>query len=762
MPSPVQKDFDLPKVQQMTEPLSVKVFKKAGHRKQPVTLYAGPNSAPGCGWTRAEVIQLENHVLGLPDGGYGEYEAHLTDNSNPPMALRYEFAWFEPRPQQAPQQQPAVTVGAQPIQPMGQQVQMSAMPVAHIVAPSNGAAAPAAAAPAAVQPLQVQSAPQPVQQMPFGQQPQQWGPQQWGPPAHQQNPEWVWGQKYPGAPYDWIRVAPEPSSRRRPSFEDDRGFRRGGGFEDDEQAKKVRDLEEKLATAEKARIESEHRAELEKLQREQKEREVAQQAKLDAMMEEMRKMREVQAAPRQDGPSLEMEKMRIEHERMKAELERDREKQRFEAQLAQEKAERERREERDRHEREIAERDRHAAEEKTNQRFEMMQREMRDVLAASQNRADPVIEMMKENARNQIEAARIQAEAQKEIARNQQAQVERMAQFTMRPAELLDIVSRNRESVGGIAKEMTEAFTGLVGMYRQMGQHALEQAGGGGPGPIASMIQQGLENAKGVADQYINAMRENKTVEARAGAEKAKAEAQARAAEANARAAQAQAEAYKANAQAAQAQAQQRGFAGVPPVAQAAGGGNGSAPRQAPPPPPQQQQRAPQPPPPQQQAAPQPQAQPQQQAPNLRVVPQTPEQETQAARDSQAKTDAVVQDPTVLNERAPTEEEFFGAAWSEIKKLRKGVADGHLTPEQTADAIIQGVSIAEQQQLVIPAFILFRDSRWADLLDALIPQATIDYKRKAIEHLIVRLEGPPEEGEEEEDEPETEPSPPIN
>jgi hypothetical protein len=94
-----------------------------------------------------------------------------------------------------------------------------------------------------------------------------------------------------------------------------------------------------------------------------------------------------------------------------------------------------------------------------------------------------------------------------------------------------------------------------------------------------------------------------------------------------------------------------------------------------------------------------------------------------------------------INERRPpTEEEMFGPALESVQHLRKGVEDGKMRPDQAVAAIIQGVAVVEQQGLQVPAFSLFAEGRFADLMDALLPDASQQFRDACVHILFQQFE----------------------
>lgn len=84
---------------------------------------------------------------------------------------------------------------------------------------------------------------------------------------------------------------------------------------------------------------------------------------------------------------------------------------------------------------------------------------------------------------------------------------------------------------------------------------------------------------------------------------------------------------------------------------------------------------------------------------------------------------------------APNEARVFGAALEPVMRLRKGVASGAVSPAQAAAIVLQAVdhfgkAAAEGEELP-PIFALFQEERFADLIDALIPEARANFRDEA-------------------------------
>lgn len=104
----------------------------------------------------------------------------------------------------------------------------------------------------------------------------------------------------------------------------------------------------------------------------------------------------------------------------------------------------------------------------------------------------------------------------------------------------------------------------------------------------------------------------------------------------------------------------------------------------------------------------------------------------------------VAEDVEVAASMEERERELFGEAHQHVMRLRKGVASGVVTSAQTAAAMFQAVehfgnAAAEGKELP-PVFTLFQEQRFADLIDALIPDANAKFRDDASQALYIGVE----------------------
>jgi hypothetical protein len=330
--------------------------------------------------------------------------------------------------------------------------------------------------------------------------------------------------------------------------------------------------------------------------------------------------------------------------------------------------------------------------------------------------------MMKENAR-------MNADTQREIARMQNESAGRMSQFMVSPVQLAGLMKDNSSGSDGMIRGIIQSVGEIGNLYKNAAETIMQMSGGGGDPPAARLIQEGIGRASEVAERFLAVKRdqvisEGKVKQAEAMRDQTKIQAEA---------------ALRSQAMAAQQGRPMPGWAPPPAVVQQ-GGGLGGA----------QQQR-----PPQQQQAPQQHAQ--QQAPQQHAQQSAANTNGQArkpgpidlpsepvAQRTNGAIDPYPPPPPPPNSTGPSEEEVFGMALESVHRLRRGVAAGTLTPEKTVDAILQGVQHVVANNLVIPAFVLFQQERWADFIDVMLPAAQTDFKHECVRIMTEDLE--PDDG----------------
>jgi hypothetical protein len=771
-----EQRFDQVKLQAMHEPLTVRVEKMRGNVRQPIELPAKGSeqqgfSPPGVNWTRDEVLGLENFILTKWAGG-GYYEFTVTDAKGERMT--WQGVW-DPRlyPEKVPPNtQEAALVNAATnvapisgpqavpanVQPFGMQ-QASGWPPSGSQLGYNNPPHTGPIMGSLPQPQQ-QAAPQPQ----MNQAPPMWNPtpQQWpGNVGAPQPGPWGWQQPYPQQPYPqqgwngqwgpqqgpWGTQPPPPyNGRTRFSYDDEDRSRRGRSpFDQDDNEKK--ELERKLQQADLDRKELEYKQQLERqttaheqamaamreeirrlgegrnkseddevrrlreereqererarAQHENTQRELMQQQLLAIRQQSEQSMLHLRAdlarmAETPKGETDEFRRIREEQERQAREFDRQRQEQ--DRRLEAERADRER--ERERYEQirrdEMLQREMKETREASERRFEQMQ------AAAATNRQDPVVEMMKESAR-------MQADNQREIARMQNEGANRMAQFMVSPVQVAQLMKDNASGSDGMLRSIVGTVGEIGNLYKNAAETIMNMSGGGGDPPAARLIQEGIGRASEVAERFLAVKRdqvisEGKVKQAEAARDQTRMQAEV---------------AIRAQNIAVQQGRPVQGWSPPPPVAQqapqqarqqqpdAGGGLNG--------------------------AQPQPQPQPRKVGPI--DLPPAPEPVV-----STGAIDPYPPPAPPPNSTGPSEEEVFGQALESVHRLRRGIADGKLTPDKTVDAILQGVNFVVSNQLVIPAFVLFEQARWADFIDVMLPKAPDAFRAECVRLLIEDIE----------------------
>jgi hypothetical protein len=640
------KGKDLALLQKMTEPLSVLVVKKKGTSEQPVALPGKDGRPLGTGWERDDVLELERFVLNQEGGGF--YEGKVTDANG--VTMEWPFGW-DPRsiPEKvSPHDQP---YASQP---------------------------PAAAPPAPGQPIPL--APNPLAaSAPLGSG-QSWLSQQMMPSYPYAPPQGAQAVQAGQMPLGWPGGLPGMSSPFGPSpwwqsMSGGASTPINGG-----ESERMRQLEERLAAAERESLKKEYDAALERQRNESA-------AQLSALKDELRRISEAKPT----GPDPEVVRMREETDRLRREKEIGDLRQGFQEQinllrgalekLATNPGESDAI-------KQIRDEQRRTEERLERERMEQRHRdELREIRDQMNKGPDPMLTYLTENSRQQTETAR-------EIARSQKESMERVTQQMVSPVQMMEMIQKQSGGVDGLVKSIIGSFGGAFETYRMM-MESLVQMQGGGQSPAQAMLQQGMDRFSDIANQYLAYQRDKAVHEAQAKAASAKAQAKT-------------ADAVRAQTEYASRRPPQGYDEGL--------------------------------------ASPGP----------------SPEAQAEAVADDGANGQSGEAQPAevidINDRRPPTEEEMFGPALESVQHLRQGVADGKMRPDQAVAAIIQGVAVCEQQGLQIPAFSLFAEGRFADLMDALLPQAPQQFRDACVGILYAQFEEMQQmmadEGDEDDDQPE--------
>jgi hypothetical protein len=793
--SPLQ--FDQAKLQGMQEPLTVRVEKIKGNTPSAISLPAKEGYAPGAGWSRDEILKIEEWLVTDWSGG-GYYRISVTDANGDTM--RWDTI-YDPRtfPEQVPpslqkaavpnpvvnvaqgqQQQAAPQQQQTPPQPHGTPFQQQGFPG---MWPPPGAAF--SSAPAQMRPNQQVPPQGPWATQGPTQQPGPWGAPPWGTPpsgpwgAPQTtflgyNPmgQPMWGPPQPPmhTPRGSLRAfGDRPAPARRDRDRDREEYERRQREEErrrreqDEQRKRhteeLRARDEQLRQMQLQQKETAHQAALER-QAQQHEQQLA------ALKEELRRLGE-------GSKNKEADEVRAARE-AKERLERERERERIEAQfralqeviakvaekptddpkmrlmeqqLQQQRAEAEQRA------REYAEQLRRTEEQRQRDmeraQWEKAQEQLQQQLAAQEHRTkemlrevsstrpDPMVEFMKENARLSQEQARMQAENMREIARMQQTSADRMSQMMMTPQALASMIRDSSSGADMMLKNVVGSMSGVFDVFRGAVEQITQLTGGAPEPPAARIIEQGVARAGELADRYLAVKREEVISKARVEAAQAQADAHVKATAVQAQM-QAQAEAANRAAQQQQAAArmasQQAETVGRKPTnGVSSDSGLGGA---APPPPTKPVQEA--------------------------------KKSTQPIDDGQqdpqtGQTIAKVVPIQGKKRQGYTDEEWFGPALESVRRLRAGVKtfmdnlrvaqeggepeigdDGEptgLNPDKAVDAILKGVNYVSVNSIAVKAFDdLFKQGMFADFMDICLPEAPQPYLDDCVKILTEEVE----------------------
>jgi hypothetical protein len=782
-------EFDQAKLQNMTEPITVRVQKMRGNQPSGIEIPGkGEGAAPGTNWSREEVLRLENWLLTEWSGG-GFYRFSVTDANGETM--RWESA-FDPRvyPEKVP---PNAMSAAQIPNPQILPAGVPVNPQLQIQTPS------AQAIPSQGVPFGMNSSswPPPAATFGYGSQvvvgPQQ-QPQQQQPVFQQQMPmQYGWPYATPYSPYGMpgmSGMAPAPATPVRDRGDRDRWLemqlrerdrdreteREERQRQTEREAERLRYQEElrrkddELRARELAQREAEHKAGLER----QQQQHAAEMAK---MVDEIRRLGE----QGRDKENDEVRRAREEQARLQRERERDQINQQFQTvnqqfqtfqqSIAQTltkvtetpredpklrtlevEIQKAREDARMQAEQQQRERDRWESQRQQEALVQQMrEQENRTALAlkeATATRSDPMVEYMKESARLSQEQSRMQSENMREIARMQQASQDRMAAQMMNPQQLASIIRDSGSGTDMLMKNVVETFSGIFGTMRSAIEQVAQLTGGAPEPPAVRIVEQGIQKAGAMAERYFGMKAQQQQNEAQVAAARLHGEAQVRAA------------AYQAQAAAATAAAQQNrpvefaaastarktnGQSGPEKAAaQPSSGLGGAAPVAATPPPPVVR-----PPKPGKPAAP------------------TPPTDLDDGLSDPVTGQTLPAAKPVAKRAGKTDEEWFGAALESVTHLRTGVKtflsnlakiqtgeeegvldeEGNvvgLEPNAAIDAILKGINYVSVNGMVIPAFEeLFKQGRYAEFLDVLLPGAHQGYKDDCVKILTEEVDVTP-------------------
>lgn len=458
------KTFDDAKLQNMVEPLTVRIIRLSHGKGMPIPMWASDSGLEdGAGFTKDEIRGLDTYLVTQWAGG-GLYEISVTDSSENPITMRWQPWWdlnaypeLVPPPLQGARSPDAAPAQPAPAQPMGSRMPPFIQP----------------------QPFTAWSQPSGYPMPP----PPQVGTQQYD---------------------NWTREA-----ERRERDAEVKRLREEADRRDREAAER-----ERKAGLEAA--EARHKAEIERERMANNER----FARLESMFTSLTtNLKEANATPK--GPSPELLAMQTQV----AALTEAARKADDRADAARREQEADRRETllRDQMRQQADEAKRQF--EATQRQIETMQQQFQTTIsnlttqmANASNKSDPMLQFMQENARTH-------AEALKEVARENRAAIERMQAFMMNPAELIRLA---REGQDGIEKAMDRAtrFTdNIVGMQQKVLENALSmQPQNNG---VIDAVTQGMTNVKEFLERFVSGKSKEAIAAAQSQVEVARAQAHA-------------------------------------------------------------------------------------------------------------------------------------------------------------------------------------------------------------------------------------------
>lgn len=683
--------YDDAKLAAMVEPLTIRIEKIKGTSRTPVPLPEGEDGKQGgTEWAKEDVRGMENWLVTEWTGG-GLYEITVTDSSPTPNVMKWSPYW---NPADYPEKLP-----------------------------------PPLAAAARQQPTATSLPPTPQVRMPAFPNGFPSFPQATGPTAPQA-PQWYPQPQQFYMPQPPLPPAPTPGSPQWAAWQDAAEKRRL-----DEELRLMR---EQAAQREREALNAKHDAQLaaERQASEQRTRALEQQ------ISELRNLMTAQNASTQKNPELEALRMQLDAQRQQMEIQaRAAEAARA---AAEQKANEERRErEAERREREM--KDLIKSQQETAQRqIEEMRRQMeaqqreaaQAALLAAQaaNKQDPMIPMFMQMMQSQTEAAkeaaRQNADAIKEVARNQAASMAQLQSTMMTPIQAMQLVKDSASQADGATAKVQQLFGTVIDMQQKVMENALQMQPSGSPVP--GLIEKGIDTVQATIERYVGA----KSTE-----ERVKAQAQAQIVEAQSRA------------YVAAQQAQSGAIVTPPPVEQAQLAGVNNV---------------------------------------VPITEGKKKSKKRAAAAEQPTGAATVPtpEPVVTGDNTKrlgrTDVQWFGPLLAEVEQLRMGIdrfmesmqmepprLDAHgqlegIGPEMAAMGIQQAVGEVMRRQVAIPAMVdLLFQQRFADFVDVLIPNAPQQYRDDLVSMLAQGEDDDEEEDEDEDDgseetPPPVEPAPPTN
>lgn len=184
--------------------------------------------------------------------------------------------------------------------------------------------------------------------------------------------------------------------------------------------------------------------------------------------------------------------------------------------------------------------------------IEAMQRQFEATLTqlSANNKHDPIVALMQEQARQHSEAI-------KEISRQNQSGLERMQSYMMNPRDMIQLARESQQGVDAATDRVVNFFGRVVDTQQKVTENmlAMQPQGSG----VVDVVRDGMGAIKEFAERYVGAKTTSERIQASASVEMARAQAAA-----------IHSQAVASN-PAAFVQAQPQGLAGVPVAAPASG-----------------------------------------------------------------------------------------------------------------------------------------------------------------------------------------------
>ena len=472
---PTPKRFDPAILESMTEPLFVRVERRAGGGSSPIEL-PPEEGMPNGGFSKdrirgtASSPSLESWLLTEWSGG-GVYYFIISDSTQPEAKKMEWISSYDPRTY--PVRIPPTLSGAA----------FASMP------PTPPMAIPPPAPAPFIQP--------PAPQVPMSSSPWpsgfQYAPQQ----TVQAGPQYAQPAPAPFYPQPVFVQQPQQQAAFSP-------FDRTAAMEKEKLEREKQELQAKVAAAEKRESEERHQRELDRI-RQDNERALAELkasiapktdpavdarfSKLESLIE---KLVDRPATP--SGPSPEMIAMQRQIEeanRRNEELQRD-------MQRREEKAENERRAETERRERERSEQNLREEMRRQETGFKEMIAGMTSMIAkleAKPTGPDPLLTFMQESNRQNVEAMR-------DLIRQSHQQIDNLRTMMMTPRDVLALAKEGQGGFDEMRRQITGTYGDVMNAYRQVLETSIQMQPQG-ESPMIGVVKDGITQAKEFADRYF-------------------------------------------------------------------------------------------------------------------------------------------------------------------------------------------------------------------------------------------------------------------